>query len=101
MTAAVVPLQLGGPQALRIIREAAKDTDRVAFHPHAKSRMRKRRINPTQVYSCLRLGVIIEGPALDIKGCWRCTMYRLAAGEEVKVVVSIIPRDNLLVISVM
>jgi len=87
-------------QALRIIRKAAEETGRVAFHPHAKQRMRKRRINPTQVYSCLRKGIIIEGPSLDIKGCWRCTMYRLAAGEAVSVVVSIIPHDNLLVITV-
>ena len=42
-----------------------------------------------------------EGPALDIKGYWRCTMERLAAGEEVTVIVSFNSRERVLVISVM
>ena len=34
----------------RMIREAARDTARVFFTPHAKKRMKQRRITPTQVY---------------------------------------------------
>jgi hypothetical protein len=98
--ASVTPLRMSAPRALRLIRAAAEDTDRVAFHPHAKLRMRERRVSASQVYACLRKGVIVEGPALDAKGCWRCTMTRLAAGERVKVVVAIIPVDLLLVVTV-
>jgi hypothetical protein len=92
---------MDAPRALRIIRAAAENTAKVIFLPHAVKRMRQRRIGATQVYSCLRKGIIVEGPALDIKGCWRCTMRRLTAGEEVTVIVSIVARDGLLVISVM
>ncbi|MDX2224117.1 MAG: hypothetical protein SFV21_15310 [Rhodospirillaceae bacterium] len=44
--------------------------------------------------------MIVEGPALDAKGCWRCTMTRLAAGERIKVVVAIVPVDLVLVVTV-
>jgi hypothetical protein len=61
--------------------------------------MQKRRITRTQVDSCLLKGVITEGPSLDQKGGWRCTMTRLAAGEEIELSVAIVlPR--LLVITV-
>lgn len=103
MTSNVLPLpiNLSAPQALRIIREVTAAKGGVIFHAHAKQRMRKRHITPGQVFACLRLGVIIEGPSLDMKGNWRCTMYRLAAGEEVKVVVSLLTAANLIVITVM
>lgn len=97
--AEVIPLKITEHRALNTIRAAAADSSRVVLLSHAKQQMRKRRINAKQVISCLQKGVIIEGPALDSKGYWRCTMQRLAAGEEIKVVVSFMSNENVLVIS--
>jgi len=97
--AVVIPLTMSAPIALRIIRAAAADSSRVIWLSHAKKRMRRRRINPKQVISCLLKGVITEGPAPDIQGYWRCTMQRLAAGEELTVVVSFKSHENVVVIS--
>jgi hypothetical protein len=49
--------------------------------------MRTRRIDRAQVMTCLRRGVISEGPYLHASGCWRMNVTRLAAGEEVTVTV--------------
>jgi hypothetical protein len=40
----------------------------------------------------------MEGPAIDQKGGWRCTVQRFAAGEKISVVVSIYD-DGLVVIT--
>jgi Domain of unknown function (DUF4258) len=86
--------------ALRIIRERAADSANVVLLSHAKAQMKKRRINAKQIISCLQKGVIREGPALDDKGYWRCRVARLAAGEEIVVIVSFLqPQENILVIS--
>lgn len=98
--AEVMPFRMSRPIALQYIRSAAAES-RLVWLPHAKQRMRQRRISPAQVLSCLTRGVMTEGPALDIKGYWRCTMERLAAGEEVTVIVSFNSRERVLVISVM
>ncbi len=95
----VLPLRMTPAAALRIIQEIAADTFGVVIRDHAKRAMKKRRITRGQVYSCLRRGVITEGPALDIKNYWRCTMFRLAAGDEVSVVVSFNSRERLIVIT--
>jgi hypothetical protein len=60
--------------------------------------MRQSKITWAEIIKVLQMGAIIEGPALDQKGCWRCSMERYAAGEEVKVVVSICD-DTLVVIT--
>ena len=102
MTGKVIPLRpskMNRPTALRIIREIAAETSRVIIIGHAKRHMKQRRISTTQVYSCIRKGVITEGPFLDMEGFWRCTMQRLAAGEEITVVVSFNSRESLLVIT--
>jgi hypothetical protein len=96
----ITPLKMSRPVALQIIRSAAADS-RVVLLRHAKQRMVQRRISATRVLSCLLRGVITEGPAQDLRGYWRCTMERLAAGEEVKVVVSFNSRERVLIISVM
>ena len=95
----VLPLRMTPATALRVIREVAEDTSRVVILDHAKRQMRKRRITRGQVYSCLRLGVITEDPALDMQNYWRCTMSRLAAGDEISAVVSFNSRDRVLVIT--
>ena len=95
----VLPLRMTPAAALRLIREVAGDTSRVVILNHAKQQMKKRRITRSQVYSCLRLGVMTEGPALDMENHWRCTLSRLAAGDEISAVVSFISRERILVIT--
>lgn len=98
--AEVIPLTMTAPAALRIIRAVAADSSRVIWLPHAKKRMRQRRISPQQAIACLLKGVISEGPSRDLHGYWRCTMQRFAAGEEISVVVSFKSIDGVVVISV-
>ena len=78
-----------GPAALRRIRELAAESVNVVFTQHAKRQMRTRTITPPQVIDVLRLGSIVEGPALDAYGCWKCTMRRFAAGETTHVAVAL------------
>ena len=97
----ILAMKMTRPIALRIVREIAEDTGRLFIVPHAKSRMRARRINRSQVYSCLRQGSIVEGPYKDIHGFWRCKFQRFAAGEEISVVVAFNSRELVNVITVM
>jgi hypothetical protein len=85
----LLKLDLSPVNALRIIREVAEDSARVVFLSHPRKQMRQRKIMPTQVLKCLKRGAIIEGPARDIKGNWRCTLNWRHAGDEVSVVVAI------------
>lgn len=84
-----IPLPLNDVNMLRIIREIAKDTSKVFILPHAKKRMKQRKITQTQVYACLRKGTIYEPAHPTIKGDWKCTLQYLHAGDEVRVAASI------------
>lgn len=76
-------------EASKRIRQLAGNSANVVFLPHARSQMRMRHITPAEVLKALSRGAITEGPALDLKGRWRCTMQRLAAGENLSVAVAI------------
>lgn len=101
MVGRVLPFRLSRSQGLKLIREAAEDTGRIILTHHAERRMRQRRITMTQVIACLRKGVITEGPALDIKGCWACRIERTVAGDEVKVALAIDPPSRVVIVTVM
>ena len=100
----VLLLDLSPEKALEIIRELAKETDRIAYTKHAEDRMEARSITATQVLRCLRKGSITEGPAREPRGNWRIRMEVFSAGEPVKVV-GVLDRDDqgnyFLVITVM
>lgn len=49
-----IPLPLNDVNMLRVIRKIAKDTSKVFILPHAKKRMKQRKITQTQVYEWLR-----------------------------------------------
>lgn len=78
---------------LRILRELAQDTSNVFLMPHARQRMKQRRISTTQVYACLRKGMIVEPAHLTIRGTWKCTLQHRHAGEEVNVA-AVLERDE-------
>lgn len=84
-----IPLPLNDANMLRIIRQLADNTSNIFILPHAKKRMKQRKITQTQVYACLRSGVIYEAAHPDIKGDWKCTLQHLHAGDEVRVAVVI------------
>ena len=84
--------------------ELAADSSRVIVLPHAKQRMKKRRILLTQVLHCLRRGNVIEPAHLDIKGCWKCTLESTISGDVVRVAAAVDKSDTgefVLVITVM
>jgi hypothetical protein len=83
---------------LRRIRDLAAEDGNVRFTVHARRRMAERGILIRQVMSALRLGVIAEGPALNVRGNWQCTLRRLAAGAEIHVAVAI--EDGVLILTV-
>ena len=92
--------QLTRPKALALVRELAKDSGNVVFVSHASKRMKLRRISPKEVISCLLRGVIVEGPALGIKGDWELAMERMGAGRKLHVAVAIDMPKRLIVITV-
>lgn len=94
----IVPLQMTQPVAQRRIRELAAETSLIVEGPEIKSRMLRRQITWQEIIKVLQLGIITEGPYLDIKGSWRCTVERFGAGRTVRVVVAI-NLDRLVVIT--
>ena len=84
-----VALPINDVNMLRIIRELAKDTGNVFIEPHAKKRMKQRSITPTQVYACLRKGVIDEPAHENIRGNWKCTLRHQHAGDLVRLAAAI------------
>ena len=84
-----IPLPLNDVNMLRLIREIAHNTENIFIEPHAKKQMKRRRITPTQVYACLRAGVIDEHAHENIRGNWKCTLRHQHAGDLVRVVAAI------------
>lgn len=82
--------RLTAQAAQAVLREVAADTGRIILTTHAKRRMRERDIIFAQIRDCLRNGVVIEGPALNIHGNWQVTLYRLSAGQRINVVAAIV-----------
>lgn len=74
---------------LRKLRAIVADTSRVIVTTHAKHRMRERRINMTQVLTCLRRGVISEPAHQTIHGDWKATLDHTCAGDRVRVSVAL------------
>ncbi|PMS36290.1 uncharacterized protein DUF4258 [Trinickia symbiotica] len=71
MPSQVLPFKLNDANLRRLIHEVARDTARVFFVPHAKKRMRERKITPTQVYDCLRNGQVSERAHVNLHGSWQ------------------------------
>jgi len=89
-----------GDTALRQIRELAKDSSRVIRTTHARERMIERGISIQQVFTCLRAGIIIEGPAPNAHGNWQVTMMARQSGDEITCVVVIDWETRLLIVTV-
>ena len=87
--AKLIPIPINDANMLRIIRELSADTENVFIEPHAKKRMKQRHITRTQVYACLRFGMIDEHAHENIRGNWKCTLRHHHAGELIRVTAAI------------
>jgi len=85
MTDEPTPFRLNDRNLRRLISETAKDAGRVYFTPHAKQRMRERKIDSEQVLDCLRNGAVSESAHTNLYGNWQCTLSRRNAGDEISV----------------
>ena len=88
-----IPIKLNDANMLRIIRELARDSGNVFYEPHAKKRMRERKITLTQILACLRKGDIDEPAHANIRGNWKCTLRHQHAGDLVRIV-AVIEKDS-------
>ena len=95
-----VPVDLSDPEALRMVRELAADSDRIVTLEHCRRRMAQRHVTLMQVVLCLQKGTIAEGPRMNAHGNWQVNLYRHAAGEELTCTVAIEWARRLLVITV-
>ncbi len=82
------------------MRELAADSGNVVFTDHALRRMRKRQVTPKTVLECLGRGVIVEGPARNLKGTWELALERMGAGRRLRVACALDPPGRLVVITV-
>jgi hypothetical protein len=87
------PLPLNDANMLRLIRELAQNSLNVFIEPHAKKRMKQRRITLTQVLACLSQGVIDEPAHENIRGNWKCTLRHQHSGDMVRLV-AVLEKDD-------
>lgn len=82
---------------LQEIRAIAATTLNIKTHLPGPSRKAKaRNITRRQIELCCQKGTIEEGPFRNERGDWQVTLYRHAAGEELRCVVVI--KDGTLII---
>jgi hypothetical protein len=73
------PKRLTRADAQRLVRELAADSGNVGLTKHCREEsMLTRSITMRQILDCLRMGVVTEGPALDVYGNWKMDIYRRA-----------------------
>jgi hypothetical protein len=94
--------RLSKSDALKLLRECFK-SGVVEYHPHFEQRCRERGIDPLDAQFVLRRGIIYDEPELDIRFQeWR---YKVEGkppdGEKLKVVITFLKKDEVLVITVM
>lgn len=83
------PLDLSPVAALRIVRRVAADDAKVFFTRQAERRMFERHVSVPEVLAALRRGRIVEGPARDARGHWRCSLAHAQRGRELTVAVAL------------
>lgn len=78
---AVVPLRLRPEKAQAIIREAARETDRIILSGHALQRMERRDISDVEVYRLLQCGFVMAEPTRTKYGEWKCKVVAKIRGQ--------------------
>jgi len=84
------------------IRRTAAFSECVFITQHAQNRMIERQVTLTQVLSCLRSGVFIEGPTLDSyqQIGHKATMQLVCAGSVIQVALKLVDQGQVIVITV-
>jgi hypothetical protein len=95
----VVVLHMDGPAFLRRIRELAKTSSNIAIVQHARQRMVERAFTDQDIQQALMKGRVDEGPSLNTRHHWQATIYRMYAGQEIRVIAVL--ESGIVVISVM
>lgn len=90
-------------QLQRHIRASAVDSTTVVILPHARQRMKLRKVTISEVFDVLRYGSIRLQPEPNpAKGSLECRMQRYVAGRECAVVVALDDdHPDLIVVTVM
>ena len=73
------------PSFLRRLRELAATSGNIFIVRHARQRMVERGYTDEDVVRVLSKGMIDEGPFLNGRGNWQATIYRMHAGQEIRV----------------
>lgn len=94
------PRTLSPADALKLIRRLASNSANIVPVGHAKKRMVQRCISLRMIQQCCLLGVVDEGPALNIKGNWQLNIRRIVAGESVNCGVAIEWDTKILIVTV-
>jgi len=98
-----LPFVLNDANYLKRLR-AALEGKSPALSPHAKKRMRKRKITLMEIKKCLEGGSIVEPAHLNIQGNWQATLGYFIAGDYIKVsaaIEQVNEKDFVVVITVM
>lgn len=95
--------RLSRSDALKLLRKCL-ETGIVEYHPHFAQRCRDRGIDPVDAQYVLRKGVIYDEAELDVR--FQERRYKVEgkppdADKKLKVVITFIERDEVLVITVM
>ena len=94
--------RLSKSDALKLLRQCFR-SGIVEYHPHFEKRCRERGIDPMDAQHVLRKGIIYEEPELDVRFQeWRYKVVgRPPDREALKVVISFLEKDEVLVLTVM
>ena len=78
-----IPYRLNDANALKLLRDVAKDSGRVVLLPHARKRMKERQITLAQVLTVLRTASLAESAACDLYGNWKMTVKGMTCGQSI------------------
>ncbi len=94
--------RLSKSDALKLLRQCL-ETGIVEYHPHFTKRCKERGVDPQDAQYVLRRGVIYDEPELDLRFQeWRYKVEgQLPDTEKLKVVITFLERDEVLVLTVM
>jgi hypothetical protein len=93
-----VPLRLRTSQAERLIQQLARDSGNVVLTTHAKERMAERDIVRHDLDRILRPGTVVEEPARDGYGNWRCKIIHRIRGRRDAGAVTVIEKARKLIV---
>lgn len=86
--------RMSGSQLAKHIRTVAKDSLRVLFTTHVKTRMRHRKVSSPEVFECIRNGTLRRAPEVSSDGySLECRMERYVAGRNLGVLVALCDED--------